>query len=171
MRRSLDNTPKSVPSVDAQKQIAQSLVDALRRDCIAVHDHVLPAVLSLASDQAFETLHEDLRIAIATSVRRLCAGQILPERVLALVEALRQDNVMTDSALLTSFRQLSVTPDTACAHPRRRKRPKLGEGQPQDLRQSVIRNATKLLTGIASEDLTALPDVAIKRLCCSGRER
>ena len=153
---------KPTRSFEIQPSVAKALVNAVRRDSNAVPDDLLPLLSSLAENEVFDSLHEDLKIAVTAAICRYRAPEDRHERIQALHEALRQDNVMTDSELLTSFQQLSVCQPISCTGPRRRKRRKMNQGEHESSPDSIIRRTTKLLTGIESEDLTALPDMAAK---------
>lgn len=151
---------KGVSDSEIQAQMAKALMKALETNFNGVKDHILPMLSSWASDDGFASIHEDLRIAITTTMCRFRPVQACPDSVQPLYEALRQDNVMTDSEILTSFKQLSVAPSTTCAGMRRRKRRRLGGVPVDDTSADVILRTTRLLTGIESQDLAALVDVA-----------
>lgn len=150
---------KSIPAAITQQRTAKALVDILRRNSNLVNDNLLSLLSSVASNDRFDALHEDLKIAMTTTISRLCARENWPERVLALHDALQQDNVMTDSELQTSFQELSV-PQLPCSHPPRRKKRRVDRDQPDDSHASLIRQTTRLLTDVEAEDLTALPEIA-----------
>lgn len=152
----------ATPALPDQMQMAQALVDILRRDNDAVRDHLSSSLLALASVEVFDRLHEDLRIAVTAAICRTCTRGEWPGRVQALNEALRQDNVMTDSGLLTAFQQLTVDEAATCTGPRRRNKRKSGHVGSVDVQPSLVQRATRLLMGIETDDLTALPEVAAK---------
>ena len=157
-----EDVQKSALSYTLQTQLARALLDATRGNSISVKDYVLPALSSLAESVVFETLYEDLKIAITTVMCRFYSAKELPERVQALQEALRQDNVMTDSDLLMSFQQMAISEAAARSGPRRRKRRRISQDhQLEIVHKKFVQRATKLLTGIESQDVTAMTEVAV----------
>ncbi|KAF2487961.1 hypothetical protein BDY17DRAFT_290011 [Neohortaea acidophila] len=142
-----------------QIHTAQGLIQNLRRDPNAVSDHLLPALCSLASSEAFDKLHEDLRIAIVTVITRLSTPENVPERAHDLVEALRQDNVMTDSRLQAAFRDLSVRDRVGELHRSQRKRRKVVQMENESA-QTTIRRITQLLYGMNGDNLNGITEAA-----------
>ena len=155
-----DRTMMSVPTFNVQTEMATALIESFRHDAGAVKDHLLPSLSTLASVEGFDGFHEDLKIAITTVLCRLCKPEDRPGRVQALHEALRQENVMTDSELMNSFRQLSVAQNATSCGPRRRKKRRISRDESEDVQAPVIQRTTNLLTGIETHDLTALAEVA-----------
>ena len=146
--------------LNVQAQLANALVKALRNDCIAVKDRLLHLIFPLASDECFNALHEDLRIAITTIICRFHDLQDCPESIRALHEALRQDNVMTDSDLQASFQHLSIAETPADLLPRRRKRRGASPEDLEDAKVQLVQRLTKLMIGGESRDFASLPQIA-----------
>lgn len=156
----LQDAAKSAPSNTIQTRIARALLETLRYHSDLARDTVLPASRVLGRADAFENLHEDLKIAITTWLCRFDNADQLPPQVLAVRDAFRQDNVMSDNELQAAFNQLSISQARSMDRPRRRKRRRVSE-EPQDSgRTTVLQKAAKLLTGVETTDLSALPEVA-----------
>ncbi|KAK3703151.1 serine/threonine-protein kinase M1 [Vermiconidia calcicola] len=156
----VEQMPKATASHIIQVRFARSLIDMLRQDSSLVYDHLLGPLLSLVKNDCFDSLHEDLKISVTTVICRLCGPTDLPGKVQALQEALRQDNVMTDSNLMKAFQDLSVPHPEICVGPRRRKRRRVSHDEHGDHAQTATQRTVKLLTGINSSDSTALAQVA-----------
>lgn len=148
-----------------QIQVATALVNILAKDSNEVREKLLPSLISVADEGLFDQLHEDLRIAITTAVCRFCSDNERPERVQALQESLRQNNVMTDSEIQVSFQNFSSAPAETRASSRRRKRRRVHGTAASDCENEVISEARRLF---ANEFLE--PE-AIPKMYCNFSEK
>lgn len=153
------NTPKMLDQRGtSQKLLARSLIDSLRNEGEKSRDMLMPALRPYTTTEVWSTLEEDLKIAITTWYTRFGSGDQPSEHIVALRTGLEQDCAMTDSDLSTSFQELSICQ----AHPLRprRKRRKLAMEDPNARRTALFRETALLLTGIESEDLSSMPELA-----------
>ena len=152
---------RAPPSATVQKMLAAALMTLLSTHLETTKDVIIPALRELLVEEVWQSLHEDLKIAIAAWFSRLEAETSAPEQLASFTETFRAEDSMTDSELHTSFQQFSVANTCSGRRPRLRKRRKVSIDEPDTRRVVVIRRASKLLTGVDSDDLSALPDVAV----------
>ena len=152
----ISNAPMSIP---LQVEIATRLMNAIRSDTDAVADYLQGKLFSVASCDTFDSLHEDLKIAIATAICRFGSSAQWPERIQSLSAALKQQDVMTDSELLTAFQQLSVPSSEICTGPRKRKRRRVSQPDTDESSNTIVQRSVKALTGVDSTDLRTLPEI------------
>lgn len=161
-------------SVDLQRQLGIALLRTLRKFHSVAKDILIPALMALAASHGFGDLEEDLKIALVTWLARFAPDWQAPDEVVALQDALRQENVMADGELQSIFRELSVSQDSAHLHPRRRKRRRTSLEAQGAHPPSLARHLTSLLTGTESDDLNTLarnPLAAYRSLSEDGRCR
>ncbi|KAK4547636.1 hypothetical protein LTR36_000593 [Oleoguttula mirabilis] len=154
-----DSKQANLPT-ELQRQLAVALVRMLRDLHSVTKDVLLSEILSLAASDSFGDLHEDLKISLVTWLARFVPDWQLPDQVLAIRDALRQDNVMADGEFHLAFRELCVFDASAPTHPRRRKRRRITLEAKADQLPSPTRHLTRLLTGIESDDLMTLAEQA-----------
>ncbi|TKA77849.1 hypothetical protein B0A55_05162 [Friedmanniomyces simplex] len=115
---------------------------------------------SAAASPTFGDLHEGMRIAIVAWLVRLMPEHQLPEQILQLRDALRQDNIMTDGELQEAFRELSVKRDAPATRPHRRKRRRISADTTSTKSTEPADELMKLLSNGSADAMTAVPQVA-----------
>ncbi|KAK1813304.1 serine/threonine-protein kinase M1 [Friedmanniomyces endolithicus] len=147
-------------SFEMQQRLAATLLRILSSgDCPTVV-LVLPDLQNAAASPIFGELHEDLKIASVTWLVRFVPEHQLPEEILQLRDALRQDNVMTDGDLQEAFKTLSVRHDSPADRPRRRKRRRLSADPSPKRLDDQSSELMGLLSGWTSEAIEATPQLA-----------
>ena len=152
------NYSKPKPPAKIQVLMARALIESLRSGNQMTKEILIPPLRSIGDDNEFENFHEDLKIAITTWLCRFEDASQLPEQVATFSRALRLDMVMVDTDLQSAFEELS--------------HPKAGyySNKPVPVRRTLdiqsegyqmwsIQHATRLLTGVESQDLSALAKV------------
>ncbi|KAK3050228.1 serine/threonine-protein kinase M1 [Extremus antarcticus] len=152
----VEDTLKTTPSHYIQRAMAVNLLRVLQQDSGACRDVLLPILASVVESDVYDSLHEDLRIATTTVLCGLMERHDRPDRLLALEDALRQDNIMTDSEFFDTFKQLSVAKQASCDGPRRRKRRKIDASATNDAQGLAVVCTVGSLTAIESVDCTSL---------------
>ncbi|KAK3113954.1 serine/threonine-protein kinase M1, partial [Teratosphaeriaceae sp. CCFEE 6253] len=146
-------------TVDTQQQLATSLVRALRSDDSYAHSALLAALQVATASKSFDSLHEDLRIAIATWLVRYLPEHQLPEHIAQLRDAIQQGGLMTDSDFQDTFKHLGISggPPQPCTHRRKRRRISADaiKVEPPTAANELLR-----LLETEAEDLALLPRTA-----------
>ena len=156
----LTSLMRTSPSQSVQTNTAMALIRVLRSDSQAIKEFLLPVIYDIGRHDGFGSLHEEFQAGIATWLARYIPRPELPDQVTAVCDMLSQDNMMTDNDLQSLFRELSVSDSSTVRCTRANKRRKLDTQQVNTGKQRIVMRATKLLTGIESQNLTALPEVA-----------
>ena len=151
---------RGVPPSNVQIQLAEALMNAIRHESNAVADFLLDQVIMTSNCSIFDSMHEDLKIAICTAICRLSQPSHWPHRIASLHTALKQDNVMTDSELSVAFQELSTSNSDAFVGMKKRKRRKLSPSGDKSTATNPTHRVTKLLTGVQSNDVSMLAQVA-----------
>ncbi|PPJ56780.1 hypothetical protein CBER1_05957 [Cercospora berteroae] len=157
----LGDIPKAMPSTAVQKLLAAALITLLNARLDTARDAIVPVLSKATTRETWQAFHEDLKIAIATWITRLELNESATENVMTLLETLRADDAMTDSELQVSFRHRSVAKPCSTRHSRLRKRRKLSTEVPEMKKARIARKTSQLLAGVDTDDLNALPDVAV----------
>ncbi|GAB1729612.1 hypothetical protein NU195Hw_Modified_171t1 [Hortaea werneckii] len=144
-----------------QQRLASALLRQLRKSNHMAAETLTSSLRHLAETDEFVHLHEDLKVAVTTWLHRYVADHELPEQARVVLEALRQGNVMTDEDFQTAFADLDESHASAQKNgPRRIKRRKLATAGEKSSSMISKARLASLLTGVESDDLTHLAELA-----------
>lgn len=157
----LGDCARAPPSTAIQKTLAARLTTLLSTQFEAVKDTIMNAMPGVMSEEVWQSLHEDLKIAIAIWLSRVDPEGRAPEHIATFQERLQAGDAMTDNELHANFQQLSTAKTCNGRRPRLRKRRKVSVDKAESRKADVIRRTSSLLTGVDGEDLAVLPDVVV----------
>ncbi|CAK3819966.1 kinase rad3 [Lecanosticta acicola] len=156
----LQEIARNSSSNSVQTGVGRALLETLRYHSGLAADALMPCLRNIASGEAWNGLHGDLKIAITTWLCRFDPEDDLPQSAIDVREAFRQGNFMSDNDLQAAFKQLSVFQSPIMARSRRRKRRRISAEASDTKRTAAMQLASRLLTGIETTDLSTLPEVA-----------
>lgn len=141
-------------SFETQRTVANVLLASIEREAQVVNDELMPVLQLLARADCFNSLHEDLRTAVAAAICRLCKREDRPGAAQRLYKAVKQDNVMTDGGVEEPLRRCYIARTESGGHMRQRKRRRIHQQERQDPQQQLIQRNTGLLVRVGLDNLS-----------------
>nr|POF13133.1 protein kinase rad3 [Quercus suber] len=156
LERLLMSMIESSPSVEVQTPLSKALIRALQCNEAFEYKTVLPYLVQVARSSEFETLQDDLKIAIMMWLNRFVVDEELPVQVMPLLEALRQGNTMDESGPHAELKELGLPRGRDYQHSGSSKRRKV-DRQPSVAHRSVaLHQLSNLITGVGEAELPVL---------------